>query len=263
MFLAAGSLLMVYGADGSGKSTWTIDGIVHLAAGEDWLGIPVPRPVRCCVDRERGAAGAVPAEARREARRLGGRRTRAANLFVYAAPWGEFTFADPEARAALTRRSATSTGSTSSPPTRRSGSASARRAAPMRRSSSSTGSSSAASSATARSGCCTTRTSGADLRRLGPAPRHVRAAAARRQPAAHEADWAKTRWATLDPDEKAVLLEWVVEAQGYNVVALDAVGATDDELDERIVDYLTGTRRRRPRRSRRTSRAPTGGSARG
>jgi hypothetical protein len=27
IFLAVGSLLMVYGADGSGKSTWTIDGI--------------------------------------------------------------------------------------------------------------------------------------------------------------------------------------------------------------------------------------------
>ena len=54
VFLAAGSLLMTYGADGSGKSTFTIDGIVHLAAGENWLGIEVPRPVRCCIVENEG-----------------------------------------------------------------------------------------------------------------------------------------------------------------------------------------------------------------
>jgi AAA domain/Toprim-like len=49
ILIARGSLFMVYGQDGSGKSTWTIDGIIHLAAGADWLGHPVPRPVRILI----------------------------------------------------------------------------------------------------------------------------------------------------------------------------------------------------------------------
>jgi hypothetical protein len=35
------------------------------------------------------------------------------------------------------------------------------------------------------------------------------------------------------------MLEWVVETQGYTVVELDAVGASDSELEQRIADYLT------------------------
>jgi hypothetical protein len=30
-------------------------------------------------------------------------------------------------------------------------------------------------------------------------------------------DWAKTRWATLEPTEKVVLLDWVIGGQGYTV----------------------------------------------
>ncbi len=52
-------------------------------------------------------------------------------------------------------------------------------------------------------------------------------------------DWAKTRWATLEPEEKTVMLEWVLETQGYTVTQLDTAGASDDELDQRIDDYLT------------------------
>jgi hypothetical protein len=54
-------------------------------------------------------------------------------------------------------------------------------------------------------------------------------------------DWAKTRWATLPTDvtAKTCLLEWVIETQGYNVLELDSVGANDTELVQRIVTYLT------------------------
>ena len=34
------------------------------------------------------------------------------------------------------------------------------------------------------------------------------------------------------------MLEWVVETQGYTVTELDTVGASDAELEQRIVDYL-------------------------
>jgi hypothetical protein len=33
-------------------------------------------------------------------------------------------------------------------------------------------------------------------------------------------------------------LGWVVETQGYTVVELDAIGASDAELEQRIADYL-------------------------
>jgi hypothetical protein len=52
-------------------------------------------------------------------------------------------------------------------------------------------------------------------------------------------DWAKTRWATLEQSEKVVLLEWVLETQGYTVTQLDAAVSSDDELDERINLYLS------------------------
>ena len=35
------------------------------------------------------------------------------------------------------------------------------------------------------------------------------------------------------------MLEWAIETQGYNVVDLDSVGASDDELKERIAEYLS------------------------
>ena len=50
--------------------------------------------------------------------------------------------------------------------------------------------------------------------------------------------WAKTRWATLEPEEKVVVLEWVIEGQGYNVIAIE-LPVTDDDLDDRIAVYLT------------------------
>ena len=36
------------------RARWTIDAIAHLAAGVDWLGVPVPRPVRVCVIENEG-----------------------------------------------------------------------------------------------------------------------------------------------------------------------------------------------------------------
>ena len=68
---------MVYGDGGVGKTTLMIDLGFHLAAGDDWLGITVPRPLRVLVDRERGPAAAVPAQARAQAGRLAGLAARA------------------------------------------------------------------------------------------------------------------------------------------------------------------------------------------
>ena len=40
--------VMIYGDGGASKTTLTIDLGCHLAAGDDWLGIPVPKPSACC-----------------------------------------------------------------------------------------------------------------------------------------------------------------------------------------------------------------------
>ena len=101
IFLARGSLLMVYGADGAGKSTWTIDGIAHLAAGVPWLGIPVPRPVRVCIIENEGPPALFQQKLAAKIAELGGPRPGAQPLRASRGPWGEFSFADPDARAAL------------------------------------------------------------------------------------------------------------------------------------------------------------------
>jgi hypothetical protein len=50
--------------------------------------------------------------------------------------------------------------------------------------------------------------------------------------------WDKTRWATLEPGERAVMLDWQIDGQGYTIIELDAVGATDADLDEQIAAWL-------------------------
>jgi hypothetical protein len=51
-------------------------------------------------------------------------------------------------------------------------------------------------------------------------------------------NWEKTRWATLGPEQRVVMLDWEVESQGYTVTALDTMGTSDELLVERLVAYL-------------------------
>lgn len=68
--LAVGGDMLVYGAGGAGKTTWTIDGVAHLAAGVSWIGIDVPAPLTITVIENEGAAREVPREVRPENRRV-------------------------------------------------------------------------------------------------------------------------------------------------------------------------------------------------
>jgi len=45
--------------------------------------------------------------------------------------------------------------------------------------------------------------------------------------------------ATLTPEQTAVMLDWVIETQGYTVTPLDTAGASDELLVQRLVEYLT------------------------
>ena len=69
--LAAGGSAVWYGDGGAGKTTLGLDQALHLCAGRDWLGLPVPAPLLRVLDRERGAAREVPGEAAAQAGRLG------------------------------------------------------------------------------------------------------------------------------------------------------------------------------------------------
>ena len=44
--LPAAGLLILFARGGKGKTTATVDAMLHLASGVDWLGFPVPRPLR-------------------------------------------------------------------------------------------------------------------------------------------------------------------------------------------------------------------------
>ena len=155
-------------------------------------------------------------------------------------PWGEFTFADPEAREALVafceehadrrrhREPDARPRGRRLRPARRDAAVRrlARRVRPQ--------------DASAPSGSCTTRTRPARSPATGAGtPTRRCQLAAGRQPAAHEARLGEDRWATLPTEtigRRCRMLEWIIETQGYSVTELDTVGASDSELEERIAD---------------------------
>jgi hypothetical protein len=237
IIIAVGSLLMVYGADGSGKSTWSIDGIIHLAAGVDWLNLPVPRPVRVCVIENEGPPSLF--QQKLDAKIAGwDGPDPTGNLFVFAGPWGEFSFADPDARAALNAYCdehkidlvvanptlGLGVGPSGKPDETQQFvdwltecGLKGERAFWLLHHENKSGQIS------------------------GDWGRHPDTKVSLQRDGNQQRtklDWAKTRWATLEPEEKVVLLEWIVETQSYTVTELDTVGATDTELEQRIIDFL-------------------------
>jgi hypothetical protein len=240
IFLAVGSLLMVYGADGSGKSTWTIDGIAHLAAGRDWLGIPVPRPVRIAIIENEGPPSLFQAKLAAKIETWDGDPF-ADNLFVCSGPWGEFSFADADARAALNAFCAEhQIDLVTANPTLGLGVAASGRPDETQQ----------FVDWLVECGLKSSRAfwllhhENKAGQISGDWGRHPDTKVSLQQDGNQQRtklDWAKTRWATLPSDTtaKACLLEWVVETQGYTVTALDTVGASDAELEQRIADHLT------------------------
>jgi hypothetical protein len=236
ILLAAGSLLMVYGADGSGK---TIDAIAHLASGTDWLGVPVPRPVRICVIENEGPPDLFKQKLARKVESWSGPPF-LPNLYFYVQPWGEFSFADPDCRAALAEFCEEhAIDVVTANPTLGLGVSSSGRPDETQQ----------FVDWLTECGLKSTRAfwllhhenkagqiSGdwgrhpdtkVSLQHDGNLPRT-------------KLDWAKTRWATLPSETipKVCLLEWVLETQGYNLLELDTAGASDEELEARIRDYL-------------------------
>ena len=156
-------------------------------------------------------------------------------------PWGEFTFADPEAREALVafcdehadRRRHREPDARP----RRRRVRPARRDAAVRRLARRV----RAQDASAPSGSSTTRTRPARSPATGAATPTRRCAAAGRQPAAHEARLGEDALgdaADGDDRRRCACSSGSSRRRATRVTELDTVGASDTELEQRIVDYL-------------------------
>jgi hypothetical protein len=239
VILARGSLFMVYGADGSGKSTFTIDGVAHLAAGVDWLGIPVPRPVRVCLIENEGPPSLYQQKLAAKAESWDGPDWRG-NVFVFAGPWGEFSFASSEARRALVAFcEEREIDVVVANPTLGLGVAASGRPDETQ----------AFVDWLVECGLKSERAfwllhhENKSGQISGDWGRHPDTKIQLQQDGNDQRtklDFAKTRWATLPSGSipKVCLLEWVTETQGYTVVEIETQGASDSVLKSRLVEFL-------------------------
>jgi hypothetical protein len=94
--------VMIYGDGGAGKTTLGIDLVFHLAAGRDWIGIPVPRECRVLLIENEGPRPQLRRKLKRKRKvwkdDLGDR------LRVYEQPWGKFSLADEAWRQELAQQ---------------------------------------------------------------------------------------------------------------------------------------------------------------
>jgi hypothetical protein len=237
-FLAVGSLLLVYGADGSAKSTWSVDGIAHMAAGQPWLGIPVERPVRFLVIENEGPPKLFQEKLADKAATWEG-PSWSHNVTTFKHPWGAFSFADADARSALTSFcDEHNIDVVVANPTLGLGVAGSGRPDETQQ----------FMDWLVECGLKSKRAfwllhhENKAGQISGDWGRHpdtkVQLQADGNQPRT-KLTWEKTRWAVLPTEEqpKSCLLEWIVETKGYRAVELPA-GATDSELEARIDAYL-------------------------
>ena len=95
-----GGDVITYGKAGAGKTTWTLDGVVHLAAGVAWLGFAVPRSIKVGFVENEGPRGKFRLKLKRKLAAWTGPSTKG-RIHVLEEPWSRFTFADPVQRAAV------------------------------------------------------------------------------------------------------------------------------------------------------------------
>ena len=89
--LVAGGTLVFYGDGGAGKTTLELDLGFHLAAGRDWLGLPVPKPLRVLVIENEGPRGRFRRKLRAKLAAWG--ELDDDSVHVLEEPWALFSFA--------------------------------------------------------------------------------------------------------------------------------------------------------------------------
>lgn len=98
--LARGGDAAWYGDGGAGKTTLGIDRACHLCAGCDWLGLPVPHPVRALWIENEGPRGKFREKLRAKLDAWDGQPLEG-RLHVLEHPWSLFTFMDKTHRHGL------------------------------------------------------------------------------------------------------------------------------------------------------------------
>lgn len=92
-----GGDVMFYGDGGAGKTTLAVDLGCHLAAGDDWLGLPVARSTRVLLVENEGPRPLFRKKLRRKRDHWAGSPI-GDRIVVLETPWGHVSFADPECR---------------------------------------------------------------------------------------------------------------------------------------------------------------------
>jgi hypothetical protein len=92
--------VMIYGDGGAGKTTLAVDFTCHLAAGDDWLGIPVARPVRVLLIENEGPRPMFRAKLRRKREAWDGSPLDD-RILVIDEPWSQITLASEHYRREL------------------------------------------------------------------------------------------------------------------------------------------------------------------
>lgn len=100
VLIPQGGDVMVYGDGGAGKTTLCVDLAFHLAAGDDWCGVEIPKAVRVAIVENEGPRPLFRQKLRRKAEAWRGSDI-GDRLLVLDHPWAAFTFADPAHRAWL------------------------------------------------------------------------------------------------------------------------------------------------------------------
>ena len=101
ILIPEGGDVMFYGDGGAGKTTLCIDLACSLAAGVDWLGLPVTRAVQVLIVENEGPR---PLFRRKLARKAAGWDGQLDGIHVLEKPWGQFTFASDTWREHLATR---------------------------------------------------------------------------------------------------------------------------------------------------------------
>ena len=98
--IPSGGDVMFYGDGGAGKTTLAIDLAFHLAAGDDWLGLPIPHAVTVALIENEGPRPLFREKLRRKLKGWTG-SSLDGRLHVLERPWGKADFADESWRELL------------------------------------------------------------------------------------------------------------------------------------------------------------------
>jgi hypothetical protein len=105
-----GSLMLLAGIGGAGKTTLSLHMLAHFAAGLPWFGIEVARPIRCVVIENEGPHDPYVEKVKEFAERFHGCECSGTphgsdafldNCFFLDAPWGKFSFENADLAAEL------------------------------------------------------------------------------------------------------------------------------------------------------------------